>query len=103
MIKQESDLYGNADYDLAHDGRPMIFLVNASQLPEWPRSSTVVNHYIEGYSYAFWTDHISNATNKIYYADSASPDDAGTAGDYGMTYDAFWNGPWLSGSQVIIV
>jgi hypothetical protein len=94
-ITQESNLYGNATYDIGHDGHPMIFLVDAAFLQEWPYQSTPINHYIEGYAYGYWSDYNSNASNKIYYADTASTSDQGTAGDYSTTYDDFWNHPWL--------
>lgn len=93
-IVYESDLYGNATYDISHDGHPMIFLVDASYLQEWPYQDNSVNHYVMGYAYGFWSDHNVSATNKIYYADTASPNDYGTAGDYSSTYDYFWQHPW---------
>lgn len=77
--------------------------MNASLLPEWPNNGGVVDHYIEGYGYGFWTDHNVYATNKIYYADTASPSDYGTAGDDSMTYDNFYNGPWSTGPEAIVV
>src|SRR5487761_2442719 len=94
-IPQESNLYGNATYDIGHDGHPMIFLVDAIYLQEWPYKTWPINHYIEGYGYGYWYGASSNSSNKIYYADSASPSDYGTAGDYSTTYDDFWNHPWL--------
>lgn len=94
-IPHESNLYGNVTYDIGHDGHPMIFLVDASFLQEWPYQGNPVNHYIMGYAYGYWSDLNSNASNKIYYADTASSSDYGKAGDYGTTYDDFWYHPWL--------
>ncbi len=94
VIASESSLFGNATYDIGHDGHPMIFLITASLLPEWPYSTSPINHFIEGYGYGYYSSGGSSSTNEIYFADSAAAVDQGTAGDYGMTYDAFWNGPW---------
>ncbi len=47
-IPQESNLYGNATYDIGHDGHPMIFLVDASFLQEWSYRSYPVNPLCRG-------------------------------------------------------
>ena len=103
----ESSLFGNATYDLRQDSHPMIFLVNAHNLPEWNHyDSSFIGHFIEGYAYTYWNTRPSDtSTEQIYYVDTASPSDGygNVAGDYSMTFDDFYNQPWLTGGQYIVV
>lgn len=75
-----ADMQGNVEYDISHDGHPMVYLANARYLPEWNVSYTV-NHYVEGYGWGYYSDNTS--VHYDMYADAISAADSrATAGDY---------------------
>jgi hypothetical protein len=75
-----ADMEGNVEYDISHDGHPMVYLANARYLPEWNVSYTV-NHYVEGYGWGYYSDNTS--LHYDLYADAISASDSrATAGDY---------------------
>lgn len=84
----------------------MIYLVNAHKLPEWRGwGNSFISHFIEGYGYGYFSDDPSNTSTEVaYYADTASSSDGpgNVAGDYSMTFDDFYNSPWLTGYQYIV-
>lgn len=94
----ESDMMGNVEYDIGHDGHPMVYLANTNYLSSW-NPGLNINHYVEGYGY-----DITEWYNAMY-ADSAPHTSQGNyPGDYTISQDQMWqavsNAYWIDSSGV---
>ncbi len=95
-----ADMEGNVEYDISHDGHPMIYLANAEYLPEWTVNYTV-NHYVEGYGWGYYSD--SPSVHWDMYADAISASDTrATAGDWKLDEDSMFYAVQKSYSDFIV-
>jgi hypothetical protein len=82
LTTSQSEMQSDAEFDIGHDGHPMIFRANAEHLTNWEgKINTVINHVIKGYAYD---------SSTLTYADSASTSDQGSAGDYSQSWALMW-------------
>jgi hypothetical protein len=97
----EADMMGNVEYDLGHDGHPMIYLANTNSLATWDPGLNI-NHYVEGYGY----DTTPYYPQTAWYADTAAHTDAqgNVPGDYKISQDQMWQAVshayWIDSSGV---
>jgi len=81
-----ADMQANVEYDISHDGHPMIYLADAQYLPEWTVSYPVY-HYVEGYGWGYYSDGLT----VDYFADAISAADTrATAGDNSLAEDSMY-------------